>query len=287
MQQSLTSKQVARALEVSESSIKRWCDKGVLPVTYTAGGHRRISMNGLIEFLRSSKHELARPELLGLPATSGQSIRVLDRAAVQICNALLEGDEEGCRRIAIDLYLAEHSISRICSEVFAKAFDEIGRQWECGDAEVYQERRGCTIIGRVLGELRSFLAAPAPDAPIAIGGAPSGDPYNLGTTMAELVLREAGWNAVSLGDNLPFETLAAAIKEHRPRLFWMSVSHVDSRDHFLQGYSDLYETFGLDVAFAVGGRALDEELRKEMKYAAYCDNFEHLEAFARTLYASE
>ena len=287
MKQPLTSKQVARALEVSESSIKRWCDKGVLPVTYTAGGHRRIPMNGLLDFLRSGKHELARPELLGLPATSGQSIRVLDRAAVQICNALLQGDEEGCRRVAIDLYLAEHSISRICSEVFAKAFDEIGRQWECGDAEVYQERRGCTIIGRVLAELRSFLRTPPSDAPVAIGGAPSGDPYNLGTTMAELVLRESGWNAMSLGENLPFETLAAAIKEHRPRLFWMSVSHLDNKDEFLNGYSELYETFGLNVAFVVGGQALDGELRNEMKYAAYCDNFEHLESFARTLHVGE
>lgn len=287
MHQSLTSKQVARALEVSESSIKRWCDKGVLPATYTAGGHRRIPMSGLIDFLRTSNHDLARPEVLGLPATSGQGVRVLDRAASQLSQALLEGDEESCRRIAVDLYLAEHSLSNICTGVFAKAFDEIGQKWECGEAEVYQERRGCTIIGRVLSELRSFLPAPSSDAPVAIGGAPSGDPYNLGTTMVELVLREPGWNAVSLGYNLPFETLSAAIKKNRPSLFWMSVSHMDDKRAFLDGYAELYDTFGLDVAFVVGGRALTAEVRNEMKYAAFCDNFEHLEAFARTLYAGE
>jgi excisionase family DNA binding protein len=277
MQEPLTSKQVARALQVSESSIKRWCDKGVLPVAYTAGGHRRIPLSGLIDFLRSSKHELAKPEVLGLPATTGQTVRVLDRAASQMSEALLRGDDEGCRRIVLDLYLAQHAVSRICDEVFSKAFDEIGQRWENGDAEVYQERRGCMIVLRVLNELRTLLPTPAADAPTAIGGAPEGDPYNLGTTMAELVLREEGWNANSLGNNLPFGTLAAAIKENGPRLFWISASHIDNDGDFLNGYQNLYDSFGGDVAFVVGGRALVAEIRQKMKYAAYCDNLQHLE----------
>ena len=37
---------------------------------------------------------------------------------------------------------------------------------------------------------------------------------------SNLVLRQRGWNAVSLGGNLPFATLSAAIAQHQPRLFW-------------------------------------------------------------------
>jgi excisionase family DNA binding protein len=287
MRENLTSKQVARALQVSESSIKRWCDKGVLPVAYTAGGHRRIPLSGLIEFLRASKQELARPELVGLPATTGRTVRVLDRSAGQFCNALLQGDEEVCRQIALDLYLGEHAVSSICDEVFSKAFDDIGQRWEAGEVEVYQERRAGNLVIRVINELRSFLRTPSADAPVAIGAAPQGDPYSLGTTMAEIVLRESGWNASSLGGNLPFTTLSAAIKENRPRLFWLSISSLEDEDDFLSGYQELYECFGLDVAFVVGGRALTAEIRQEMKYAAYCDNFQHIEAFARTLHAGE
>ena len=40
------------------------------------------------------------------------------------------------------------------------------------------------------------------------------------------------------------------------------------------------------TALAVGGRALTEDLRKRMTYSAYCDNMQHLEAFANTLYRS-
>ncbi len=282
MKQLVTPKQVARALGVSESSVKRWCDKGTIPTKYTGGGHRRIPLSGLLEFLRSSKFDLVDPEMLGLPATVGKTTRVVDRAAAELTEALLKGDEQKCRAIVLDLYVGEHRVAAICDQVFARCFKTIGDRWECGDAEVYQERRGCEISLRVLHELR-MLQLPSPESPLAIGGAIEGDQYSLATTMAELVLRDARWNAFSLGDNLPFETLAAAIKKHRPRLLWLSVSHLENKSAFLAGYTELFEEFELDVAFVVGGRAIDKPLRQKMQYAAYCDNMRHLESFANTL----
>jgi len=283
MRDLLTPKQVARALDVSESSIKRWCDSGGIPTQYTAGGHRRISISGLTEFLRGGKHELVHPEALGWPPTSGQTSRVVDRAAEQMTEALIGGDESRCRQIAMDLFLAEHSIAVICDEVFAAAFREIGDRWEHGSAEIYQERRGCEISLRVLHELRTILPAPPTGAPLAIGGTASGDPYNLGTTMAELVLHDSKWHAVSLGDNLPFDTLAAAISRHRPKLFWLSCSLIVDESAFLEGYGKLHDEYGIDVAFVVGGTALHQGIRQQMKYSAHCDNMQHLAGFAQTL----
>lgn len=101
--------------------------------------------------------------------------------------------------------------------------------------------------------------------------------------MAELVLRDAKWNAVSLGDNLPFETISAAIQTHRPKLFWLSCSYIVEQKEFLASYSELYEEYGMDVAFVVGGFALTDEIRRQMKYSAFCDNMQHLEGFAQTL----
>ena len=277
MRDLLTPKQVARAIDVSESSVKRWCDKGHIRTQYTAGGHRRIDLAALMEFLRQHSHRLVHPEALGLPPTSGQSGRVVARAKENLTAALINGDDELCRQIAFDLFLANHSVS---------VMREIGVRWACGEAEVYEERRGCEISLRTLHELRSLVPAPHPESPLAIGGAVEGDQYNLGTTMAELVLRGAGWQATSLGDNLPFATLAAAIRKSRPKLFWLSCSHICDSEHFLTSYSSLYDEFSLDVAFVVGGYALDDGLRRQMKFAAYCDNMQHLEGFAQTLRAA-
>ena len=283
MKSVFTPKQLSRAIDVSESSIKRWCDKGMIATQYTAGGHRRISLASLTDFLRGSKYTLVSPEALGLPPTSGQTERVIRRACDQFTQALLAGDQALCWQIALDLYLAEHSLSAICDEVFASAFREIGDRWSCGSAEVYQERRGCEILLRVMHNMRSLLAEPDPEAPLAIGGASAGDLYSLGTNMAELILRDAGWRATSLGDNLPFDTLAAAIREQKPSLFWLSCSHVQNAGEFLAGYSSLYEEFSGNVAFVVGGHALSEELRQQMQFSSYCDSMQHLEGFAQTL----
>lgn len=131
MPELFTPKQVANAIDVSESSVKRWCDKGDIPTQYTAGGHRRIGLSGLIEFLRTRNCAIAKPELLGLPSNTGQSHRVIERGATALVDALVAGKEEETRRVILDLYLAEHSIGRICDEVIAPAFERIGEMWEC------------------------------------------------------------------------------------------------------------------------------------------------------------
>ena len=73
----LTPKQVARAIGVSEASLKRWCDKGLIEMVRTVGGHRRLPLSSVLQFLRSSGHQLVRPEILGLPPTTGTGLTVM------------------------------------------------------------------------------------------------------------------------------------------------------------------------------------------------------------------
>jgi methanogenic corrinoid protein MtbC1 len=121
------------------------------------------------------------------------------------------------------------------------------------------------------------------DAPLAIGGAPSADHYSLPTKMVEVVLRDAGWRATSLGVGLPLETMREAIERSQPRLFWLSVSHLEDEEAFLEQYAQLLESAGALTAIVVGGRALKDSLRVRMTYAAYCDNLQHLESFAAAM----
>ena len=67
MKQVFSPKELARAIGVSESSLKRWADDGLIRVTRTAGGHRRIHIAEAIRFLRETEATLVRPEILGLP----------------------------------------------------------------------------------------------------------------------------------------------------------------------------------------------------------------------------
>ena len=284
MKSELTPKQVAQAIGVSEASLKRWCDRGLLPTLRTAGGHRRLPLNGVLQFLRETGRAAVKPEVLGLPSDTGQGEALIARAANQMQEALETGNSELFRQVVFNLYMAGHTGCHICDKAIAPAFVEIGKQWEHQALEVYQERRACEICLRLLHELRAALPQIPEDAPRAIGGTLSGDPYVLPSTMAELVLREGGWNAENHGTGIPADTFCAAIKRIRPRLVWLSVSHIAAMPEFLAQYEHLFECASAHgTAVAVGGHALTSNIRVQMRYSAFCDNFSHLISFAATL----
>ena len=147
-------KQVARAIGVSESSLKRWCDQGLIKTVRTAGGHRKMAIAEVLRYVREQDHKLVSPEILGLPPVSEHASTGLTHGGPRLVDALLVGDELLARQIVFDLYLAKHSLSVIFDEVIAAAFREIGDRWACHDAEVYQERRACDIALRILFDLR-------------------------------------------------------------------------------------------------------------------------------------
>lgn len=283
MSQLLTPKQVAQAIGVSESSLKRWCDRGLIGATRTAGGHRRLRLDDVLEFLRQSGHRIVRPDLLSLPSNTGHGATVVNRAREQMREALLIGDEDQCRRIVFDLHLGGQPAAEIFDRVIAGAFYDIGDRWSCGEAEIYQERRACDICQRVLTELRAAIPPADETAPRALGGAPQCDPYTLPTAMAEIVLRQAGWRAESLGARLPFRTLAAAIRDEQPHIFWLSVSYLDDPQQFIDEFREFQQQVRGEAAIIVGGQALTDSVRRQMEYSAFGDGMQHLDAFAKTL----
>jgi len=269
---------------VSESSLKRWCDKGVLRIVRTAGGHRRLPLEEVMRFLRESGHEVVRPELLGLPAAIGQGATVVEHARRRLEDALRAADEQVARRIVLDLYLARHPLWRIGDDVISPAFRLIGKAWECGELAVYRERRACEIAQRILYELMAMVPAPQESAPRAIGGTLEGDDYRLSTMLCEGVLREEGWRAESLGTSLPIESFCRAVVELAPQICWVSISHFADRAELLERLQALSASASAAGALlAVGGRALDDELRRQLPIVTWCDRMKDLVVLAASL----
>lgn len=273
-------KQVADALQVSESSIKRWCDRGVIPTIRTVGGHRRVTLEGLQHFLRQTERSLQHPELLGLPKLTSQRLGVIpgqnDPQRREFRAALAAGDEEACQRILHERLAVGWTRSEATEDLITDAMHGVGEAWQCQQLDVYQERRGCEICLRLIYELRASLPTPRVDAPIAIGGTPEGDPYQLPTALVELALREAGWQATSLGSNLPLESFRQAAHDYEPQLVWLSVSSIADEAALVASVNDLAEQLGNETPLLVGGRALDDELRPRLRYTAHCDSLRHL-----------
>jgi len=275
--------QAARAIGVSESSLKRWCDSGLLRVIRTAGGHRKIAVGEVIRFANSNGVGLVTPEDFSLAITRENPTSRIEDSPSRLAEALLTGKESAAKQILTDLFLANHSISTLCDEVIAPAFHEIGDRWSCQSVNVYQERRGCQIVMWVLYELR-HLIPPVEHQRTALGAALTDDSYEIPSAMAELVLRSIGYDAQNLGTSIPASELAKAVRELRPQLFWLSVSHVADEGEFVNEFAEIaVACSSVGTSLIVGGRALNETLRRQLTYSAYCDTMKHLETFAQDL----
>lgn len=284
MSGNLSPKQVARAVGASESSVKRWCDQGLLPSFRTAGGHRRITVDAVMKFTRESERPLLHPEILGIPVAASNGVRGLDEAQRIFLDGLLEGSHAICRQIVHDLYMSNTALSKICDDVMAVSMHAMGDRWGDGTAEIYQERRSCESVTQLLHELHLLISPPRTDAPSALGASICNDPYALPLRMIELVLRESSWNAVSLGGPLPASTVCRAIERHRPRMFCLSASAIEDVPAFLAEFSQIRACCGDRTALVVGGRGLTGEIRKQMDFSAYCDNLQQLTTCASSLY---
>jgi excisionase family DNA binding protein len=278
--QYLSTAEAAASLAVSVSTVKRWVDEGILPAHVTAGGHRKL--------LRSEVLALARQGKLphGDPAIAGREGGDTAAVAVSLRDALVGGDGRTARAVVRRAYDAGLPLETLADQVIAPAMAEVGHQWETGRLDVWQEHRGTELCAAAIYDLKDHLESRAErNRPVAVGAAPEGDPYTLPSLLAQFVLLDAGWEAVNLGPNTPLPSLARAARELRPRLLWLSVSHLRDGGEFVRAYRDLYRTAERQgVALAVGGRALVADVRSSMIYTTYGDGLSHLAAFARTLH---
>ncbi|TWT76128.1 Helix-turn-helix domain protein [Posidoniimonas polymericola] len=285
LQQLLSPKQIARALDVSESSIKRWCDGGLIRAEHTAGGHRRVPMSELLDFLKRTDRRVVEPAAIGLVAPATVRRPCLAGAVDRFTAAITAGEEATARQIGVELAVARVGMAELCDAVLAPAMHRVGALWETGQVSIYQERRACGIVEQTLVDLQNLCQPPEPDAPLAIGASTAGDYYSLPNDMTRLVLSDLGWRATSLGENIPLASLADAVQSERPKVVWISCSYLTDPPGFLAEFQAFRSQVADRSQIVVGGRALTDEIRKQLHYSAFCDTMAHLQGFVEAIKA--
>jgi MerR family transcriptional regulator, light-induced transcriptional regulator len=274
---------VAGALGVGVSTVKRWADEGILPAHKTAGGHRKFLLADVLRLVREGDFpRLDLSELQFVAETRG----CLDQKVLsqQLVIALKRGEGDAVRSLIHGAYQSGIAMETLADFVIAPAMNQLGHEWETGRIEILHEHRATQLCISALYELKAVLEVQVDtDRPLAVGGSLELDHYVLANLLAAMVLLGAGWRAIDLGPNTPIISFRQALSELRPRLMWISVSHVADRDRFLAEYRELYqEAERAGVIVAIGGRALVASLRSAMPYTCYGDGLRHLAAFARS-----
>jgi excisionase family DNA binding protein len=256
--------EAARRLGVAPITIQRWVDSGVLNAERTPGGHRRIYVTELRRLIAES-----RPKELSGPLADW-------------LNVLRTGDPV---RVKSALLTAKHrqgSWARVADEV-ASAIAELGRDWEAGRCHIFEEHAATETLRRGVGLCTAELRFD-PDAPRAVLFAVEGERHTLGLLLAELVLADAGWRCVWLGEALPSTELQPLVDKLKPSLLIVSASSCAPAKTVERYQAELKRTAeenGIGLAFAGSGPWASEPNAHRLV------TFEDLRALLAGLYQPE
>ncbi len=275
-------KELGQAIGISESSLKRWIDAGKIHAFKTAGGHRRISQNEAIRVIREAKLNVVEPQKIGLDEIG--DIQTDDREETQhtLTQALLDGDHKRVRGTILSLYINGNSIAEICDAHVSTAMTHIGRLWKHDTKGIYIEHRATAIAVQALGQLNLVLPPPPENAPLAVGAAPSGDPYILPSLAASLTLTSIGWKAVNLGPETPPETLNTAAFDSNASLVWLSISGNLNEQQIAKSIRDLQPPLHkANRTLVFGGRAIQNPFPYLDDNTHHIRSMAELEGFAK------
>ncbi|MDP8246290.1 MAG: hypothetical protein P9L94_19560 [Candidatus Hinthialibacter antarcticus] len=223
----LSPKEFSAAINRSESSVKRWVDDGKIQAIKTIGGHRKISLEEAIRFVRSNKIQLENPEIFGFSDLRhvANEVWVPGTENDRFYAFLENGELEKARGYIMLLYLSGMSVAEICDNTIPYAMERIGELWKHNENGIGVEHRATDICINALSVFKAMFETKR-NSPVVFGGAPSSDPYIVPSFLVATTLLSEGFAPINFGPNTPFEVFHTALKEHKPFMVWLSISYL-------------------------------------------------------------
>lgn len=275
----LTTKEVARLLQVSEATVKRWADDGLLHSSKTAGGHRRFSTQSIATLRREkgigAAPALQRPPKKGRSQSLGSSARFTE--------LLLDGQEKEAAALLIHAYMEGQSLATLFDHTITDAMHEVGELWFRGKITVADEHLATRAVLSALQGLRSVVVPAEPAGMKAICCGIDGDLHELPVHLAEIILETEGWDTRNLGPNTPLFSLREMVTQQRPQLVCISARNIADLDRATSEYAQLRKvTAKLGASIVIGGEGFrDPEIRLRFPCEFYAEKFAGLAEFVK------
>lgn len=187
----------------------------------------------------------------------------VSEAARAYAAALLAADEVAAEiaiREAMDAHLSSEVID---DQIIAPALWLVGELWERGEITVADEHVATEISIRVLALQREVqrVARGRPDHRVLLA-APAGELHIVALRMAGNLLREAGYDVVMLGADVPADALGAAARRLEPEVICLSSTMPDGADELFGAIAAVQQEWPT-ARFVVGGRGLTQRLQSQ------------------------
>jgi excisionase family DNA binding protein len=284
-----TTIEVARLCRVSDATVKRWEEAGLLKSERTSGGHRRFRAEEVARFQREQGLGLKQnhgDESVVKTANRARDKKVYSDSA--FLQSLIDGGEEAATNFFITAHLEGKPLTEIIDRLICPAMREIGELWHREEISVTQEHLATRTALSAIYKLRSALPISEMKNGLAMCCAMEGDFHELPTFLAQIAIENEGLEVINFGAATPLYCLADEVMRHSPNFVCISATVINDLERLTRDYKDFREKIAkLEIPVLLGGRVFeDENIRRRFKCEFYARSFTDVAEFARNLYKS-
>ncbi len=278
----LTTKEVARLCRVSDATVKRWQEAGLLQSERTSGNHRRFRPEEVARFQRAQG--LGLKQCHGDESVLAASTRKHAGKTFSSCalfQSLMAGCEEAAANVLIGAYLEGKQLAEIFDDLVCPAMRRIGELWADGQINIAQEHLATRVAHNALYKLRRTLSVSKSIEKTAMCCALEGDFHELPTHLVQMTIENEGWDAINFGANTPLYALTEEIVRRKPDLVCISGVILSDAEHIFRDYQALTaQTLKLKIPFVLGGKVFaDEQTRARFPAELYAEKFTDVAEF--------
>jgi excisionase family DNA binding protein len=282
-----TTIEVARLCRVSDATVKRWEEAGLLKSERTNGGHRRFRAEEVARFQREQGIGLKQSHGdESVAKTTNRAREKKNHSDSTLFQSLIEGSEEATTHFFITAHLKGKPLTEIIDCSICPAMREIGNLWHRGEISVSQEHLATRTVLSAIYKLRSALTVPEMKNGLVICCAMEGDLHELPTLLAQVTIENEGLEVINFGASTPLYCLTDEVARHMPDFVCISATVVNDLERLTRDYKEFREkTARLEIPILLGGRVFEDgNIRKRFESEFYARSFTEVAEFARNLY---
>jgi excisionase family DNA binding protein len=259
----LTTRELARLWLVSEATVKRWADSGLLPARRTAGGHRRFLLEEVTRFQSERGLGRALPPAAAAAGPSAKTARARPSARrvppKQFFEAITRGEDDAAASLLLEAYLDGVPAWRLFDEAVAGAMRRVGDLWHRGTVTVADEHMATRTAVRAI-ERVGVSVRRREGTRRAVCCAAEGEQHDVAALCLQVVLESEGWRVANLGANTPFFSLAETVERQRPQLVCVTSTLLQDMERAARDYAQLAEAArSCGALLALGGEGFRPE----------------------------
>jgi len=281
----LTTKEVARLCRVSDATVKRWEDAGLLKSERTSGKHRRFRAEEVARFQR--EQGLGQKTCHGDQSVLSSVVRRKNLAGsnTTLFDLLLSGCEEETANFMIGAHLQGVELTEIFDDLLSPAMRRIGELWYRGELSVAQEHLATRAAHYGVHKLRAALPLPEMKGKTAFCAAFESDLHELPAYLAQVTIENEGWEVMNFGANTPFFSLNEELLQYQPQAVCLSATYLENIDRLARDYKELRENaVRMKIPLILGGKPFeDDHIRRRFPAEIYAESFAEVAHFIERL----